>query len=173
MKSIVKKCRTLFDQIKKVLGWSYLFAIVWNYLWRTCSKNTRNAFIKLWTFYFDVIHWSIFCKSFIKWQININSIEKIPLFYHFHSKIWRKKCQNSNIQFLGGIIKLTCRSLGIIFCNSVSTNNFQNKRSHLGSKNLPKLANWSKYSTISPEEYYYIDTIKRLREPLLLENISK
>lgn len=40
-------------------------------------------------------------------------------------------------------------------------------------KSLSKSVNWSKCSTLSPEEYYFKDTIKRLSESDFIANTSK
>lgn len=53
----------------------------------------------------------------------------------------------------------------------VSTDNFQDKRSNLETKNISKQVNWSKYSTLSPKKYYFLDTIEPLSVSLLLGNI--
>lgn len=63
------------------------------------------------------------------------------------------------------MIKLACRSLGI--------RQFLKKKVTWSQKSLSKSVNWSKCSTLSPEEYYFKDTIKRLSESDFIANTSK
>ena len=52
-----------------------------------------------------------------------------------------------------------------------STDIFQYKRSNLETKNISKQVNWSKYNTLSPKKYYFLETVKSLSVSLLLGNI--
>ena len=55
----------------------------------------------------------------------------------------------------------------LILVAKMLSNHFYN---HLESKNLSKLVNWSRCNTVSPENYYFLETIKWLSVPLQLEN---
>ena len=68
-------------------------------------------------------------------------------------------------KFLMAWWKLSYRSLGIIFCKYIFTDNFQDKRSHLEWKNLSKSLNSSKY--------WLLDTIKWESVSLLKHSMNK
>ena len=72
---------------------------------------------------------TVLSYSKLKWLYfaNLSSIEKVPLFYHFHSETFfekKKKKIKNDIEIFGGMIKLSYRSLGIIFCNNTFNRQF-------------------------------------------------
>ena len=54
---------------------------VLNYLWKICSKNIRQLFAKLWTFYLDATYWDYFTltksKMIMFWKYILQTIFRI------------------------------------------------------------------------------------------------